>query len=164
MQSIFDAITEWLKGLLVEGIMGNLGGLFTGVNEQVGEIAAQVGMTPAAWNAGVFSMIRQLSETVILPIAGLVLTFVMTYELIQMLIDHNNLYNFDTWIFFKWIFKTFVAVLILSNTFNIVIQVAVHANTFGVYPEEIARLQRDYEKLWGRVSDVLTELSALVEK
>ena len=93
MQSIFDAITEWLKGLLVEGIMGNLGGLFTGVNEQVGEIAAQVGMTPAAWNAGVFSMIRQLSETVILPIAGLVLTFVMTYELIQMLIDHNNLHT-----------------------------------------------------------------------
>ena len=93
MQSIFDAITEWLKGLLVEGIMGNLGGLFTGVNEQVGEIAAQVGMTPAAWNAGVFSMIRQLSETVILPIAGLVLTSVMTYELIQMLIDHNNLHN-----------------------------------------------------------------------
>ena len=123
MQSIFDAITEWLKGLLVEGIMGNLGGLFTGVNEQVGEIAAQVGMTPAAWNAGVFSMIRQLSETVILPIAGLVLTFVMTYELIQMLIDHNNLHNFDTWIFFKWIFKTFVAVLILSNTFNIVMAV-----------------------------------------
>ena len=103
--------------------MGNLGGLFTGVNEQVGEIAAQVGMTPAAWNAGVFSMIRQLSETVILPIAGLVLTFVMTYELIQMLIDHNNLHNFDTWIFFKWIFKTFAAVLILSNTFNIVMAV-----------------------------------------
>ena len=90
MQSIFDAITEWLKELLVEGIMGNLGGLFTNVNEQVGEIAAQVGTTPAAWNAGVFSMIRQLSETVILPIAGLVLTFVMTYELIQMLIDHKD--------------------------------------------------------------------------
>ena len=123
MQSIFDAITEWLKGLLVEGIMGNLGGLFTGVNEQVGEIAAQVGMTPAAWNAGVFSMIRQLSETVILPIAGLVLTFVMTYELIQMLIDHNNLHNFDTWIFFKWIFKTFCAVLIVTNTWNIVMAV-----------------------------------------
>ena len=123
MQSIFDAITEWLKGLLVEGIMGNLGGLFTGVNEQVGEIAAQVGMTPAAWNAGVFSMIRQLSETVILPIAGLVLTFVMTYELIQMLIDHNNLHNFDTWIFFKWIFKTFVAVLLVTNTWNIVMGV-----------------------------------------
>lgn len=123
MQSIFDAITEWLKELLVEGIMGNLGGLFTNVNEQVGEIAAQVGTTPAAWNAGVFSMIRQLSETVILPIAGLVLTFVMTYELIQMLIDHNNLHNFDTWIFFKWIFKTFCAVLIVTNTWNIVMAV-----------------------------------------
>ena len=122
MQSIFDAITEWLKALLVEGIMENLGGLFTGVNEQVGEIAAQVGMTPAAWNAGVFSMIRQLSETAILPIAGLVL-FVMTYELIQMLVDPNNLHNFGTWIFFKWIFKTFVAVRVLSNTFNIVMAV-----------------------------------------
>ena len=93
MQSIFDAITEWLKGLLVEGIMGNLGGLFTGVNEQVGEIAAQVGMTPAAWNAGVFSLIRQLSETVILLIAGLILTFVATYELIQLIIEKNNLHD-----------------------------------------------------------------------
>ena len=62
MQSIFDAITEWLKALLVGGIMENLGGLFTGVNEQVGEIAAQVGMTPAAWNAGVFSMIPGFSQ------------------------------------------------------------------------------------------------------
>ena len=123
MQSIFDAIAEWLKGLLVEGIMGNLGGLFNTVNDQVGEIAAQVGTTPAAWNAGVFSMIRQLSETVVLPVAGLVLTFVMTYELIQMLIDHNNLHNIDTWLFFRWIFKTFIAVMILSNTFNIVMAV-----------------------------------------
>lgn len=123
MQSIFDAIAEWLKGLLVEGIMDNLGNLFANVNDQVGEIATQVGTTPAAWNAGVFSMIRQLSETVILPVAGLVLTFVMTYELIQMLIDHNNMHNIDTWIFFKWIFKTFIAVTILSNTFNIVMAV-----------------------------------------
>lgn len=159
MQSIFDAITEWLKGLLVEGIMGNLGGLFTGVNEQVGEIAAQVGMTPAAWNAGVFSMIRQLSETVVLPIAGLVLTFVMTYELIQMLIDHNNLHNFDTWIFFKWIFKTFVAVLILSNTFNIVMAVfdvaqSVVAQSAGlvqgttdISPNLVANMQATIEQM-----------------
>ena len=82
-----------------------------------------IGTTPYACKAAFFSMIRQLSETVILPIAGLVLTFVMTYELIQMLIDHNNLHNFDTWIFFKWIFKTFIAVMILSNTFNIVMAV-----------------------------------------
>ena len=116
-------ITDWLKGLFVDGIMGNLEGLFDTVNTQVGEIASQVGTTPAAWNAGVFSLIRQLSETVILPIAGLILTFVATYELIQMLIDRNNLHDIDTWIFFKWMFKTGAAILILSNTFNIVMAV-----------------------------------------
>ena len=123
MGLLTDWITDWLKGLLVEGIMGNLEGLFTNVNNRVGEIAVQVGTTPAAWNAGVFSLIRQLSETVVLPIAGIVLTFVMCYELIQMLIDRNNLHDIDTWLFFKWVFKTFVAVTILSNTFNIVMAV-----------------------------------------
>ena len=100
--------------------MGNLTGLFDTVNTRVGEIAVQVGTTPAAWNAGVFSLIRQLSETVILPIAGLVLTFVATYELIQLLIEKNNLHDLDYWIFFKWIFKSACAILVLSNTFNIV--------------------------------------------
>ena len=123
MDFIIDAIVEWLKGLLVDGIMGNLDGLFNNVNEQVGEIAVQVGTTPADWNAGVFSMIRQLSETVVLPIAGIILTFVATYELIQMLIDRNNLHDVDTWMFFKWTFKTFVAVMILANTFNIALAV-----------------------------------------
>ena len=120
MGILTEWITEWLKGLLIEGIMGNLTGLFDTVNTRVGEIAVQVGTTPAAWNAGVFSLIRQISETVILPIAGLILTFVATYELIQMLIDRNNLHDIYTWIFFKWIFKTAAAILILSNTFNIV--------------------------------------------
>ena len=120
MGIITEWITEWLVGLLIEGIMGNLTGLFDTVNTRVGEIAVQVGTTPAAWNAGVFSLIRQISETVILPIAGLILTFVATYELIQMLIDRNNLHDIDTWLFFKWIFKTAAAILILSNTFNIV--------------------------------------------
>lgn len=120
MGILTEWITEWLKELLIEGIMGNLTGLFDTVNTRVGEIAVQVGTTPAAWNAGVFSLIRQISETVILPIAGLILTFVATYELIQMLIDRNNLHDIDTWIFFKWIFKTAAAILILSNTFNIV--------------------------------------------
>ena len=123
MDFLTDWITKWLKGVLIDGIMGNLSGLFDNVNTQVGEIATQVGISPASWNAGVFSMIKQLSETVVLPIAGLVLTFVMCYELIQMLIDRNNLHDIDTWIFFKWVFKTFVAVLILSNTFNIVMAV-----------------------------------------
>lgn len=120
MGILTDWITDWLKTLLIEGILGNLEGLFDTVNTRVGEIAVQVGTTPAAWNAGVFSLIRQLSETVILPIGGLILTFVATYELIQMLIDRNNLHDIDTWLFFKWIFKTAAAILILSNTFNLV--------------------------------------------
>ena len=123
MDFLTDWITDWLKELLISGIMGNLEGLFDTVNTKVGEIAVQVGTTPAAWNAGVFSLIRQLSETVILPIAGLILTFVATYELIQMLIDRNNLHDLDYWIFFKWMFKTGMAILILSNTFNIVMAV-----------------------------------------
>ena len=118
-----DWITDWLKGLLIDGIMGNLSDLFTGVNDQVGEVATQVGTSPATWNAGVFSLIRQLSETVVLPIAGLILTFVMCYELIGLIIEKNNLHDVDSWIFFKWFFKTFVAVLILSNVFNIVLAV-----------------------------------------
>lgn len=120
MGILTEWITEWLKELLIEGIMGNLSGLFDTVNTRVGEIAVQVGTTPAVWNAGVFSLIRQISETVILPIAGVILTFVATYELIQMLIDRNNLHDIDTWLFFKWIFKTAAAILILSNTFNMV--------------------------------------------
>jgi len=120
MGFLTDWITNWLKGMLIDGIMGNLGGLFDGVNNQVGQIASQVGTTPGAWNPGVFSLIRQISETVVLPIAGLLLTFVMTWELIQMIVERNNLHEIDTWIFFKWVFKTMVAVLILSNTFNIV--------------------------------------------
>ena len=120
MESILDKITEWLKTMLVEGIITNLSGMFDNVNQQVGEIAGQVGLTPAAWNAGVFSMIRSLSESAIIPIAGVILAFVMTYELIQMVIDRNNLHDIDTWIFFKWIFKTFVAVLLVTHTFDIV--------------------------------------------
>lgn len=117
MGFLTDWLTDWIKGLLIEGIMGNLTGLFDTVNTRVGEIAVQVGTTPAAWNAGVFSLIRQLSETVILPIAGLILTFVATYELIQLIIEKNNLHDLDYWIFFKWIFKTAAAMIdgILNN-------------------------------------------------
>lgn len=123
MDFLTDWLTDWLKELLIGGIMGNLEGLFDTVNTQVGEIAVQVGTTPAAWNAGVFSLIRQLSETVILPIAGLVLTFVATYELIQMLLEKNNMHEVDVANLYKWMFKTACAVLILSNTFNIVMAV-----------------------------------------
>lgn len=141
MQSILDKITEWLKTVLIDGIIANLSGMFDNVNHQVGEIAGQVGLTPAAWNAGVFSMIRSLSENVIVPIAGIILAFVMTYELIHMVIDRNNLHDVDTWMIFKWIFKTFIAVLLVTNTFNIVMGIfemgqAVVSSASGVISTE----------------------------
>lgn len=119
MDGILEQITNWLKEMLVSGVMDNLSGMFDSVNQQVGDIAVQVGTTPANFSPGVFAMIRNVSETVIIPIAGLILTFIACYELIQMIIDHNNLANFETWIFFKWIFKTFAAVMLITNTFNI---------------------------------------------
>lgn len=123
MQSILEQITDWLKSMIISGIMGNLSGMFDSVNQQVGQIAGDVGTTPAIFSPAVFSMIRNISESVILPIAGMVLTFIACYELIQMLIEHNNLANFETWTFFKWVFKTFLAVTLISNTFNITMAV-----------------------------------------
>ena len=123
MDFLWDSITEWLKELLVSGIMSNLSGMFDHVNQKVGEISTQVGTTPQAWNSGVFSMVQNLSETVIVPIAGAILAFVMTLELIQLITDKNNLHDVDTWMFFKWIFKTACAILIVTNTWNIVMGV-----------------------------------------
>ena len=157
MQSILDAINEWIKEILIGAIVGNLEGLYDTVNTRVGEIAVQVGTTPAAWNAGVFSLIRQISETVILPIAGLILTFVATYELIQMLIDRNNLHDIDTWLFFKWIFKTAAAILILSNTFNIVNAV------FDVSQSVIARSVGVIQGSTDITPDMLATLEATLE-
>ena len=123
MGGILDKLDEWLRGLLIEGITGNLSGMFDTVNTKVGEIAGEVGQTPLVWNSGVFSIIRNLSETVIVPIAGVILTFVMCYELIQLVTEKNNLHDVDTWMFFKWIFKTFVATYLLTNCFTIVMAV-----------------------------------------
>jgi len=129
MNSLFDFITEWLKQGLIEAITSKFSGIFESVNNQVGEIASQVGQTPQGWNSGVFSMIQTLSETVVLPIAGMILTFVLTYELITMIIEKNNMADFDTFNIYKWIFKTFVAVYILSNAFTIVMGIFELAQT-----------------------------------
>ncbi len=123
MDYIKEQITQWLKEILVSGITSNLSGMFDSVNQKVGEISTQVGQTPQGWNSGVFNMIHNLSETVILPIAGVILAFVMTLELIQLITDKNNLHDVDTWMFFKWIFKTACAILIVTNTWNIVMGV-----------------------------------------
>ncbi len=124
MDKILDSIVEWLKEVLVGGIVSNLSGMFDSVNQKVGDIAGQVGATPQAWNGAIYNMIRSLSDNVIIPIAGVILAFVMTLELIQMVADKNNMHgDVDTWMFFKWIFKTAAAVLIVTNTWNIVMGV-----------------------------------------
>ena len=157
MDFLTDWLTDWLKELLISGIMGNLSGLFDNVNAQVGEIAVQVGTTPAAWHAGVFSLIRQLSETVILPIAGMVLTFVATYELIQMLLEKNNMHEFDVANIYKWMFKTSCAILILSNTFNIVMAV------FDVSHSVIAQSAGLIQGSTDITPDMLTQLETTLE-
>ena len=119
MDSIIEAIEDWFRGLLVSGIMSNITNTFSALNNQVGEIATEVGRTPASFSPTIFNMIKNLAENVIMPIAGILLTFIACYELIQLVIGHNNLANFETWIFWKWIFKTFLAVTLITNTMNI---------------------------------------------
>ena len=123
MNFLWDKVTEWLKELLIGSIMSNLTGLFDNVNRQVAGIADKVGATPQAWNGGVFGMIRNLSDNVILPIAGVILAMVATLELIQMIVDRNNMHDMDTFMLAKWVFKTACAVVIVTNTWNIVMAV-----------------------------------------
>ncbi len=123
MLNILDEIGQWIKEFLIECIMGNLSGLFDQVNDAVGDVAADVALTPQGWNPGVFSMIRSLSDNVIVPIAGIILTFVLCYELISMIAERNNMHDFETFIFFKWIFKVFVAVYLVTHTFDITMAV-----------------------------------------
>lgn len=120
MEFIWTAIEEWVKSILVGGIIKALAGMFDSVNNQVADISGQIALTPQGWNASIFNMIRSLSDSIILPIAGAILAFVMTLELIQMITDTNNLHDMDTWMFFKWVFKSAAAVLIVSNTWNII--------------------------------------------
>lgn len=117
---IIDDIANSIKQWLIDAIMDSFDGMFDAVNRHVNEIAEQAGKTPEGWDFGVFTMVKALSETIVLPIAGIILTFVMCYELIQIIIEKNNLHEFDTFNIFKWIFKTFVAVFILTNTFDII--------------------------------------------
>ena len=120
---ILDWLEEWFKGVLIDGITSNLTGLFDTVNTKVGEIAADVGATPQGWNSGIFNMLRNLSETVIVPIAGAILALIMCYELIQLIAERNNMHDMDSWMLFRWVFKSAAAVLLVSNTWNIVMGV-----------------------------------------
>ena len=121
--AIFESIEVWMRTLLTAMVKSNLETMFTDVNTRTGEIASQVGQTPQGWNGSIFSMIQNLSNTVILPIAGMVITFIMCYELISMLTEKNNMHDIDTWMFFKYVFKMGIAVYLLSNTFNMTMAV-----------------------------------------
>ena len=120
---ILDWLEEWFKGVLIDGITSNLTGLFDTVNGKVGEIAADVGATPQDWNSGVFNMLRSLSETVIVPIAGAILALIMCYELIQLIAERNSMHDMDSWMLFRWVFKSAAAILLVANTWNIVMGV-----------------------------------------
>ena len=121
--AIFESIEVWMRTLLTAMVKSNLETMFTDVNARTGEIASQVGQTPQGWNGSIFNMIRNLSNSVILPIAGMVITFIMCYELISMLTEKNNMHDIDTWMFFKYVFKMGIAVYLLSNTFNMTMAV-----------------------------------------
>lgn len=123
MDFLWNAIKEWIKEILVGGIVSNLSGMFDAVNQKVGEISGNVSLTPQAWNGDIFNMVENLSETVVVPIAGVILAFVMTLELVQIIMDKNNFHDVETVVFFKWIFKTACAILIVTNTWNIVMGV-----------------------------------------
>ena len=123
MDKIFDAMTSWLEELLGEAVLGNLTDMVSIVNEKVGTIASDVSQTPANFSPSIYNMIRNISETVIIPIAGIIMTIIACYELIQLIIEHNNLQHMETWIFLKWILKTYIAIYLISNTFNIVMAV-----------------------------------------
>ena len=123
MDFLLNALGEWLREILTEGIMSNLSGMFDSVNQQVTDISAQVGQTPQGWNGSIFSMIQNLSNSVMVPVAGVILAIVMTVELIQMITDRNNMHDVDTWMIFKWVFKSAAAILLVTNTWNIVMGV-----------------------------------------
>lgn len=123
MFDLFGSIEDWIREVLSGFVSSNLTTMFTDINEKTGTIAAEVGKTPQGWNSGIFSMIQNLSDSVIIPIAGIIITFVLCYELISMIIDRNNLHDVDTWMFFKWFFKAFIAIYLVTNTFTIVMAI-----------------------------------------
>ena len=159
MDLLWQKITEWLKEVLISGITDNLTGMFDATNQKVAEISAQVGTTPQAWNGGIFNMIHHLSESVIVPIAGAVLVFVMTLELMQLITEKNNMNDVDTWMFFKWAFKSAAAVLIVTNTWNIVMGVFDMAQSVVSHASGVVISDTSID-----ISAVLTDLADKLEE
>ena len=158
--NIFAAIEKWMRELLSGMVESNLSTMFTAVNQQTSEIAAQVGQTPQGWNSSIFSMIRNISDSVVIPIAGIIITLILCYELISMLTERNNLHDVDTWMFFKWFFKAAVAIYLVTHTFDIVMAVfdigqnvvsgaagVIHGNTSIDIDATIAQMRTGMENM-----------------
>lgn len=118
MFGIFDKITEFFKDLLIGGIQTNLEAMFIDINDQVGAIATDIGQTPMDWNSEVFSFIKSINDSVIIPIAGLIITAVLCIELINVVMQRNNMHDTDTFEFFKYIIKMWIAVWLVSHAFD----------------------------------------------
>lgn len=118
MDYVFQQIEQWLKDMMVPAVMDEISTIFDSINAEVGSIASDVGTTPSGFSPSIFNMIRDISDTVIMPIAGIILTFIACYELIQLVISYNNLANFETWFIWKWVFKTAIAVELITHTFD----------------------------------------------
>ena len=157
METVLKAIADWIKGILTAGIMSNLSGLFDDVNTQVGNIAQQVGTKPSSFEPRVFAMIEALSRNVVLPIAGIILTFIACYELIEMITQHNNMAQFEPALIMRWIFKTAVSVWLISNTFDIVMAV------FDVSQSVIAQAGGLIQGSTDITPDMLAELETTLE-
>ena len=172
METVLKAIADWIKGILTAGIMSNLSGLFDDVNTQVGNIAQQVGTKPSSFEPRVFAMIEALSWNVVLPIAGIILTFIACYELIEMITQHNNMAQFEPALIMRWIFKTAVSVWLISNTFDIVMAVFdvtqkvasdssgiiagnTHVNDIGLSMLQSSLMQMDVGPLFGLFASII---------
>ncbi|MFG6349304.1 MAG: hypothetical protein K1W15_11395 [Lachnospiraceae bacterium] len=123
MNGIIDRITAFIKEILQGWVLSNLETMFTDVNNRVGMVAGDVSKTPETWNPRIFNTVKALSEDVAVPIAGMVVTFVLCYELVSMVMEKNNMHEFDTSLFFRYLFKACIAVWLLSNTFDITMAV-----------------------------------------
>lgn len=123
MNTIIERITEAIKDILIGFIHSGMETMFVEVNDKVGTIADQVGQTPQGWNSSIFSLIQNLSQTVMIPIAGMIITFVLCYELITMVTQKNNFHEFETFNLFIWVFKAYIAIYLVTNTFNITMAV-----------------------------------------
>lgn len=155
LEGIFEEIGEWLRGLLAEMVLADLEAMYADADGQAGMIAGAVAVTPQGWNAPVYSMIRNLSDSVMMPVAGVIITYVLCYELVSMLTAKNNMHDIDTWMFFKYLVKAWIAVYLVSHTFDI---------TLGVFEMGSRMARAAAESIRGSTAPDAAELARSLEE